>query len=173
MESRTIIVMSDSHGDREIVSNIKQRYQGEVDAIFHNGDSELPSSDPIWDGIKVVRGNCDYDTGYPERLTTYLDDIVIAQTHGHLYNINFTWDRLDLFAQEEDADICLYGHLHRAAAWRNGNTVFINPGSVLQPRGPINEKLYAVVTITDSKVLVEYYTRQHQPYPNLTKELSR
>ena len=113
MESRTIIVMSDSHGDREIVSNIKQRYQGEVDAIFHNGDSELPSSDPIWDGIKVVRGNCDYDTGYPERLTTYLDDIVIAQTHGHLYNINFTWDRLDLFAQEEDADICLYGHLHR------------------------------------------------------------
>ena len=34
MESRTIIVMSDSHGDREIVSNIKQRYQGEVDAIF-------------------------------------------------------------------------------------------------------------------------------------------
>ena len=107
MESRTIIVMSDSHGDREIVSNIKQRYQGEVDAIFHNGDSELPSSDPIWDGIKVVRGNCDYDTGYPERLTTYLDDIVIAQTHGHLYNINFTWDRLDLFAQEEDADICL------------------------------------------------------------------
>ena len=95
MESRTIIVMSDSHGDREIVSNIKQRYQGEVDAIFHNGDSELPSSDPIWDGIKVVRGNCDYDTGYPERLTTYLDDIVIAQTHGHLYNINFTWDRLD------------------------------------------------------------------------------
>ena len=36
MESRTIIVMSDSHVDREIVSNIKQRYQGEVDAIFHN-----------------------------------------------------------------------------------------------------------------------------------------
>ena len=34
MESRTIIVMSDSHGDREIINEIKQRYQGDVDAIF-------------------------------------------------------------------------------------------------------------------------------------------
>lgn len=34
MESRTIIVMSDSHGDREIINDIKQRYQGDVDAIF-------------------------------------------------------------------------------------------------------------------------------------------
>ena len=64
----------------------------------------------------MVRGNCDYDNGYPERLVTYLGDVVVAQTHGHLYNINFTWDRLDLFAQEADADICLYGHLHRPAA---------------------------------------------------------
>ena len=92
MANKTIIVMSDSHGDREIINDIKTKYQGEVDAIFHNGDSELPSSDTIWEGIKVVRGNCDYDNGYPERLITYLGDVVVAQTHGHLYNINFTWE---------------------------------------------------------------------------------
>ena len=68
MAEQTIIVMSDSHGDRDIVADIKKRYQGKVDAIFHNGDSELESSDPIWKGIYVVRGNCDYDSGYPERL---------------------------------------------------------------------------------------------------------
>ena len=91
MAEQTIIVMSDSHGDRDIVADIKNRYQGKVDAIFHNGDSELESSDPIWKGIYVVRGNCDYDSGYPERLVVKLGDVIIAQTHGHLYGINFTW----------------------------------------------------------------------------------
>ena len=151
MAEQTIIVMSDSHGERDIVVDIKNRYQGKVDAIFHNGDSELESSDPVWEGIHVVRGNCDYDSGYPERLVVKLGDVIIAQTHGHLYGINFTWDKLDLWAQQEDADICLYGHLHAAAAWRNGKTVFINPGSVSQPRGPIHEKLYAKVIINSSK----------------------
>ena len=41
------VVMSDSHGDYDIVKDIKDRYQGKVDAIFHNGDSELKSSDPV------------------------------------------------------------------------------------------------------------------------------
>lgn len=173
MANKTIIVMSDSHGDREIINDIKTKYQGEVDAIFHNGDSELPSSDTIWEGIKVVRGNCDYDNGYPERLVTYLGDVVVAQTHGHLYNINFTWDRLDLFAQEADADICLYGHLHRPAAWRNGKAIFINPGSVLQPRGDVKEKLYAKIDVTDDKIKVNYYTRNHDLFHVLSKEFDR
>ena len=156
-----------------IVVDIKNRYQGKVDAIFHNGDSELESSDPVWEGIHVVRGNCDYDSGYPERLVVKLGDVIIAQTHGHLYGINFTWDRLDLWAQQEDADICLYGHLHAAAAWRNGKTVFINPGSVSQPRGPIHEKLYAKVIINSAKIRVEYYTRDHELYSELTQEFER
>ena len=173
MASKTLIVMSDSHGDREIVEDIKNHYIEKVDAIFHNGDSELPSSDSIWNGIWVVQGNCDYDSGYPKSLVTQLDDIVIAQTHGHLYHINFTWDKLDLFSQEADADICLYGHLHRPAAWKNGKTVFINPGSVLQPRGEITEKLYAKVEVTDSKIIVDYYTREHKLFPTLSKEFDR
>ena len=79
MAEQTIIVMSDSHGERDIIVDIKNRYQGKVDAIFHNGDSELESSDPVWDGIHVVRGNCDYDSGYPERLVVKLGDVIIAQ----------------------------------------------------------------------------------------------
>lgn len=173
MAEQTLIVMSDSHGDRGIVADIKNHYQGKVDAIFHNGDSELESSDPVWEGIYVVRGNCDYDNGYPEHLVTHLGDVTIAQTHGHLFGINFTWDKLDLWAQQEDADICLYGHLHAATAWRNGETIFINPGSVLQPRGSVNIKLYAKVTITEDKIKVDYYGRDHQVYPELSQEFER
>lgn len=167
------VVMSDSHGDYDIVKDIKDRYQGKVDAIFHNGDSELKSSDPVWDGIYLVRGNCDYDDGYPENNVVELNGITIAQTHGHLYQINFMWDRLDLFAQEAGADICLYGHLHRASAWRMEDIVFINPGSVLQPRGEVMEKLYALVTVTDTTIKVDFYTRNHELYPQLSQEFTR
>lgn len=64
MAEQTIIAMSDSHGERDIVVDIKKRYQGKVDAIFHNGDSELESSDSVWEGIHVVRGNCHYSLQY-------------------------------------------------------------------------------------------------------------
>ena len=41
MAEQTIIVMSDSHGERDIVVDIKKRYQGKLDANIHNGASEL------------------------------------------------------------------------------------------------------------------------------------
>ena len=90
-----------------------------------------------------------------------------------MYHINFTWDKLDYFAQEAEADLCLYGHLHRPAAWQVGKTLFINPGSVSQPRGEINEKLYARVEVTDDVIKVDYFTRNHDLYPLLSKEFKR
>lgn len=173
MATKTIIIMSDSHGDRAIVEAIKARYEGQVDAIFHNGDSELPSDDPVWSGIHVVRGNCDYDSGYPDSNTVELDGLTLAQTHGHLQQINFTWQYLDLFAEEKGARICLYGHLHRPTAWENEGTLFINPGSVSQPRGEVQERLYARVTLDEQKIKVDYLTRDHKLYPSLSKEFSR
>lgn len=168
-----LLVMSDSHGDRAVVEDIKSYYHGKVDAIFHNGDSEIPSTDPVWEGISVVTGNCDYDSGYPKNQIVELGGVRIAQTHGHLYSINFTWQKLDYWAQEMDADICLYGHLHIPDATKRGKTLFLNPGSVSQPRGLIRECLYALITITDSQFHVAYYDRNHTLYAPLTKEIAR
>ena len=93
MAKQTIIVMSDSHGDRSIVEAIKEKYLGQVDGIFHNGDSELKSDDPVWEGIHVVQGNMDFYDGYPERLVTQLGPTRIIQTHGHLFQINFSFQK--------------------------------------------------------------------------------
>ena len=172
MAERTLIIMSDSHGDQQIVQEIKNRYLGKVDAIFHNGDSELSVNDPIWEGIHVVCGNCDFGD-YPDCLVTNFPELLVAQTHGHLFNINFGFERLDLWAQEEDADICTYGHIHRPAVWKNGKTVFINPGSISQPRGEINECLYAKVHVNADTIFVDYLTRDHKLYPALSQEIKR
>ncbi|MEQ9764098.1 metallophosphoesterase [Streptococcus sp. ZJ151] len=173
MAELTLIVMSDSHTDKAVVEKIKARYQGKVDAIFHNGDSELSANDPVWQGIHVVRGNCDYDSDYQDDNIVTLPGLTVAQTHGHLYHINFMWNRLVYFAQEAQADICLYGHLHRAAAWQEEGIVFVNPGSVLQPRGDINEKLYALIKVTDTSIKVDFLDLNHQVYPSLSQEFSR
>ena len=74
MAERTLIIMSDSHGDQQIVQEIKNRYSGKVDAIFHNGDSELSVNDPIWEGIHVVCGNCDFGD-YPDCLVTNFPEL--------------------------------------------------------------------------------------------------
>ncbi|MGT2950476.1 YfcE family phosphodiesterase [Streptococcus cuniculi] len=172
-EPQTLLVMSDSHGDRAIVQEVKERYLGKVDAMFHNGDSELDAKDSLWDGIYVVRGNCDYDSAYPNQLVVQLGDVTIAQTHGHLYGINFSWMRLDYWAEEVEADICLYGHLHVPDATVRGKTLFVNPGSIRQPRGMIKECLYAILTIFEDHIHIEYYNRDHQVYAPLTKDIPR
>lgn len=94
MAKQTIIVMSDSHGDSLIVEEIRDRYLGKVDAIFHDGDSELRPDSPLWEGIQVVRGNMDFYSDYPERLVTQLGPTKIIQTHGHLFDINFNFQKL-------------------------------------------------------------------------------
>lgn len=172
-EYQTLLVMSDSHGDRMIVEEVKRRYLGKVDAIFHNGDSELEANDPLWEGIYVVGGNCDYDSAYKDQLVVQLGDVTVAQTHGHLYGINFSWLRLDYWAEEVGADICLYGHLHIPDARVRNKTLFVNPGSIRQPRGLITECLYAILTIFEDHIHIEYYNRDHKVYAPLTKDISR
>ena len=126
-------------------------------------------------GVIVIKpSGVDYDKLTPENMVvTDLDGIIIAQTHGHLFNINFSFQKLDLWAQEVGADICLYGHLHVPDAWMQGKTLFLNPGSISQPRGSINERLYAKVEIDDDRFRIDFYTRNHELYPSLSKEFAR
>ena len=112
MAKQTIIVMSDSHGDSLIVEEIRDRYLGKVDAIFSRWWLRTPSRLSRSGKAFMSSKNMDFYAGYPERLVTQLGPTKIIQTHGHLFDINFNFQKLDYWAQEEDADICLYGHLH-------------------------------------------------------------
>ena len=56
MAKQTIIVMSDSHGDSLIVEEIRDRYVGKVDAVFHNGDSELRPDSPFGKASVLLKG---------------------------------------------------------------------------------------------------------------------
>lgn len=167
------LIVSDNHGDRGIIERLFTRYQDEVDEIIHCGDSELPANDPLWQGVHVVTGNCDYDRGYQPWLTFQTPNDRILVTHGHLYDVRFGLHRLSLKALEEKADLVFFGHTHMLGCEKVGHTLFLNPGSISQPRGNILEKSYCIVESTKDAWKVQYYRADFTILPELTFEFKK
>lgn len=165
------VVMSDSHYDREVIAAIKDKYLSTATAIFHCGDSELLSSDKIWSGIQVVAGNCDDDTRFPDFLFQEVEGKRVLLTHGHQFNVGFGLDRYSYFAEEKEADIALFGHIHRPVVEKINHTLYLNPGSVAQPRGDYQIKMYACVEINEDLITVSYKDLNHQSIDGLQFEL--
>lgn len=162
------LVVSDNHGDRKILVDLFARYQGKVDYIFHCGDSELPGDDELWQQAYVVTGNCDYDPKYKKSqlVDTGMDHVYF--THGHISDVRFGITRLGLEAQAVDANIVLFGHTHQIGCEKVGKRLFLNPGSISQPRGPIQVKSYAIIDSTPDAYSVQYYDRDFQAVPDLS-----
>ena len=168
-----LIVMSDSHGESKIVQEIKTKYQDKASAIIHCGDSELDATDSIWDGITVVKGNCDFDDGFPDVTVLSADQVDIFVTHGHLFSVNFGLARLTAVAHENKCEMALFGHLHTPIATIEEGILCLNPGSVSQPRGQYNIKMYAIIEPTQESYCISYLDINHQPIPTLQFELPR
>lgn len=136
-----IIVMSDSHGDKETVEAVSAL---SADALFHCGDSELSFNDPILHTMHRVRGNCDRDAMFPTSVIVEVRGKTVLVVHGHEHNVKQSLLKLYYFAQECEADIVLFGHSHLYGAEQRDGVLFLNPGSTVQPRGG-KVATYAVV----------------------------
>ncbi|MEW9500595.1 metallophosphoesterase [Jeotgalibacillus marinus] len=156
-----VLVISDNHGDTERIVGVKKRYEGKVDAMFHCGDSELPFNSDEMDGFIKVRGNCDFDSSYPDDKVVKVLGTTVFMTHGHLYGIKSSLDRIYYKAAEVGADLIFFGHSHTLGAEVIENRLFVNPGSILLPRGR-KEATYAIVERIDSNVDVCFYDDKHE-----------
>ena len=172
-KSMKYLVVSDNHGDRNILVEIVNRYVNMVDHMFHCGDSELKASDELWEHFTVVAGNCDYDPGYKKEQVLSIGNDIIYMTHGHLSNVRFGLTMLSLQAQEVGATIALFGHIHQAVAEYDKNILFVNPGSISQPRGPVQIPSYAIIDSQDEEIHVTFYKRAHQLIEELAADFKR
>lgn len=136
-----IIVMSDSHGDKETVKAVSAL---PADALFHCGDSELLAEDPLLSGMHIVRGNCDRDAGFPKSLIVEVGGKRVLMVHGHEHDCKRTLLPLYYTAREHQADIVLFGHSHLYGAEMKDGILFLNPGSTLLPRAG-NEPTFAEI----------------------------
>ena len=167
------LVVSDNHGDRAVLVELVATYRGKVDGMFHCGDSELEPTDPLWEALTVVRGNCDYDSLFElEQVGVYGTDTILV-VHGHLANVRFSLDGLRSQAKNVGANIVFSGHTHELAAEVSDNILFVNPGSIRLPRGKYPLKTYAIVESTATHYSVSYYDQQHTPLLELSRTFTK
>ncbi|WP_245732826.1 metallophosphoesterase family protein [Salinibacillus kushneri] len=130
-----VIITSDSHGLVDELIQIKNRHKDEAAAFIHCGDSELEYHSDEMNTFHKVRGNCDFDRNYPEDTHLTVDGQHFLITHGHLYQVKMSLMPLSYRAEEAGANIVCFGHSHLAGAEKVKDTLFINPGSIREPRG--------------------------------------
>ncbi|MFC6181113.1 metallophosphoesterase [Lactiplantibacillus daowaiensis] len=163
------LVVSDSHGDRQILVDLLAAYQGKVDAFFHCGDSELQVDDDVFKNMAVVQGNMDFDDRLPDEVVKTVAGVKVYMTHGHLVGVNLSLDHLLANAQQHGAQLAFFGHTHQLGVERHAGTLILNPGSISYPRGEFTRigGTYAIVETDGQTVDVQYYDRQQQPVPEL------
>lgn len=169
------LIVSDTHGDRQILTDIVAHYKGKVRAMFYNGDSELQRSDELFDTLLPVIGNMDDDPMFPDD-RDYEDEFVkIYQTHGHLVHTEISLNQLREVASHKDVDVVTSGHTHMLGAEKIDGKLFINPGSISLPKGPYAylKGTYAILSVEPKKFIVQFYTRDLQPVPGLKFEFDR
>lgn len=155
-----LLVMSDTHGNAEIIERVKQ-YHPDVDAVIHCGDSELPYDHPYLEDVHRVRGNCDRDENYLEEMIFSVNGERIYVTHGHLYDVKSSVLKLTYRAQELGANIVCFGHSHILGAELMNDTLFINPGSLQKPRR-IADKSFVVIDVKKYAYILYCYNENNE-----------
>ena len=155
-----LLIMSDTHGDADIIQTVKNYYP-DVDKVIHCGDSELSYDHPFLQGVDRVRGNCDYfEDQFPDDLILDVDSDRIYIAHGHHFKVKTTLIPLSYRVEEVGATICCFGHSHLLGAEKIGDTLFLNPGSLRKPRGR-KEKSFILLEITDTQYIVKCYSENN------------
>lgn len=127
-----ILVVSDTHGDFNTLRKVVNAHP-EADIIVHCGDGSrdvdmLRTRFPE-KRIINVRGNCDLganDVSLTEIFMVQGKKIMV--THGHLFDVKYGLNRIIHEAKEDDVDVVLFGHTHKALADYDDGLFILNPG---------------------------------------------
>jgi len=147
-----ILVLSDSHGNRE---NIRSAVSVESPELIlhlgdHAGDCAVIEQEYPELPFRCVRGNCDRGSAEPDTDEFTLDGIRFFMTHGHMYHVKFSKTSVIQKALKNSADVLLFGHTHIPYNSKHDDLLVINPGSIGS-----SEKSYAVLEIRNGVVSCE------------------
>lgn len=126
-----IIVVSDNHGAASPIEDLKHLYP-DADYFLHLGDSELTASE--LQGYICVRGNNDWDSGFPNCRTVSACGHKILMCHGHRDMYTGHYERLADKAASMGCDIACFGHTHIYHDSVVNGVRMLNPGSISHNR---------------------------------------
>ena len=120
MNSMKCLVFSDTHGDTTLLfSAISKHPDAEVVFFLGDGLSDIERAMTLYPNIAFIAvcGNCDSykflknsEVSRLEQITLLGNKILI--THGDMYGVKMSDDRLIYLAMEHNPDILLHGHTH-------------------------------------------------------------
>lgn len=144
-----ILVTSDTHHDFDALYRLVLREKDRIDLLLHLGDGAQDIDDlravfPLLP-VRFVRGNCDYVSTAPDTAVVEADGVRLLLTHGHLFNVNYSTERLATEARRQNADVALFGHTHRQLCRSGQGVQVMNPGSLAKPRD--GKRGYGVIEI--------------------------
>ena len=148
-----IVILSDTHGNRRAIDGI-DGILSEADLILHLGDT---SSDGAYIRAKypnkthVANGNCDPVKAGEDEIVLSVEGVKIFATHGHLYGVKYSLEKLVYRAKELGCSVALYGHSHRAAEEEISGVLAINPGCMTR----YSENSYCYLAVNGEKVVAK------------------
>lgn len=153
-----ILVVSDTHGDTELLHDVIFRNHSGLDLAIHLGDNLKDFNEVMMEFPNIaslgVLGNCDFASMYADAKTEgcfTAENHRIFYTHGHKYNVSYGIEYLASNAKFNNCDIALYGHTHIGVISECSGVKVINPGSLSRPRDNSNGS-YALLEIHGEKI---------------------
>lgn len=167
----SILVMSDTHGLTGKVNQLVQKITSKknFDHIIHCGDFCCDRKQEPFPRMIQVRGNCDTDDSVPEEQVVEWGNLRILVVHGHLLNVKRTAMNLRYRAMEKNANIILFGHSHVMTSTESGGRLFVNPGSLAQPRKYPYPSVAILDRLKEGQTKVQMKVSFYTPQLNMIK----
>lgn len=164
-----LIVVSDNHGNTYYMEEILSIYGDEVDNWIHCGDSELMEAHPLWQNYKTVTGNMDYAPGFDLEQVIEFKGQKFLVVHGHKHAVKRSNEEMKKRAKEIGAKVVFYGHTHIPKTEKEDGILFINPGSLTQPRDR-NVGTYLLMELDEETgdISLTYYDQDHNKLEDLS-----
>ena len=150
-----ILIMSDSHGRRDLVLKCIEQHP-DTEAVLFLGDilSDIKGMEKRFPEkeFHYVKGNCDYGSDVPAELLVTLQGTEILLTHGHAHGINYGINALLAYSRKIGAKIALFGHTHVPYNQYHDGIYMLNPGSIAFPRD-CSRPSYGLIDITPKGII--------------------
>ena len=129
-----ITVLSDSHGAfSSLEKTVSDRLDDTSLFIFlGDGHRDIEKLVSLYPSINLlaVSGNCDFCSSYPVSNEIKFNGKRIFFTHGHLFNVKYSYDDIIAHAENISADLLLFGHTHTPFTEYSNGLYIMNPGSL-------------------------------------------
>lgn len=149
-----ILVISDTHGRSSRIENVIEKHP-QIKHIFFLGDGIRDIEDCAYiysdRTFHIVEGNCDGYTMYKSSDYIEFCGKKILFTHGHMYDVKYTDEKLKKEAKSLSVNLVLYGHTHTAKIEYADGIYFVNPGSLYSGRDGCCS--YAIIDLVDSGIM--------------------